>query len=401
MATIPFSRRIGRSQPQSRRPGINRVIKVFQWISGQDYFDATRPEHRRARVLNWILITLIPLIAVTELEVYFLTQGPEERRLLYFFLLSFLLGLMLLAFALIRLGKYSAAAGITVICSLLGPWGSVALEGAVHSGDYVPLVYTSLSLFLSAFLLRVGATVALSIVQFLALFVLSFMRPFVGSTDWPSLLAFILFTSVLSIVFTIISRKDMEQIQQQNELLADSEARMRELSVRDPLTGLYNRRFMQETLEAELEQAAQRQAALAVVMVDVDYFKRFNDTYGHVEGDGLLRLLGASFRAHIRKADVVCRYGGEEFVIILPDTNRSSALICAQRLQENARQIQIENGYLPQDLVSLSLGVAVYPMDGQNVEAILRAADDALYRAKKGGRDRIEIADGLLEYFGG
>jgi len=119
-----------------------------------------------------------------------------------------------------------------------------------------------------------------------------------------SLLAFIFFTSVLSVVPNFISRRDLEQIDQQTCQLLESEARLHELSVRDPLTGLFNRRYLEETLERELRRAARKQLPLGIIMVDVDQFKPFNDTYGHVAGDALLRQVGDSLREEAKHLHV-------------------------------------------------------------------------------------------------
>jgi diguanylate cyclase (GGDEF)-like protein len=353
--------------------------------------DRSQPEQRRARVLCLILLALIGLLGVTLVEVLAVT-GNAGSRGLYTGLILILLVLLVLAFFFNRSGHYSIAAQITVACGMAGPWGAVLLDHAILQGDYIPLVYTSLALFLAAILLPVRLTVILSAIQFLALLGLSFFLPNSHLINWPSLLAFILFTSILCIIATLVSSRDLEQIEKQIRLLAVSEAQMRELSQRDGLTGLYNRRFMEETLDQQLLSAAQKQTPVSVVMVDIDHFKNFNDLYGHIEGDAMLRLIGAVLRTHIRKSDVVCRFGGEEFVLILPDAALDAAHKRAERLREEVQRIQEENRDQIPGQITLSLGVACFPQHGQHRITLLRTADEALYRAKHAGRDRVVVA---------
>ncbi len=162
-----------------------------------------------------------------------------------------------------------------------------------------------------------------------------------------------------------------------------------EQSIRDPLTGLFNRRYMNELLEKELHRSARKGNPLGVIMLDIDFFKRFNDTYGHEAGDILLRELGGFLKAHIRGEDFACRYGGEEFVIIMPDASLESASERAGELLKDARGLTARYGGKELGPVTLSLGVAAFPRHGLTAGELMRAADSALYRAKAEGRDRV------------
>jgi len=160
-------------------------------------------------------------------------------------------------------------------------------------------------------------------------------------------------------------------------------------SIRDPLTGLFNRHFMQISLERELARAARRKQILAVFMLDLDHFKRFNDTHGHAAGDSVLKAIAEIFRSSIRTEDIACRYGGEEFTIILPD-------VTAQVAYDRAESIRraVENLRLPLDKdvygeFTVSIGIALFPEDGGASDLLLRRADQALYRAKRQGRNRV------------
>jgi len=171
--------------------------------------------------------------------------------------------------------------------------------------------------------------------------------------------------------------------------------RLRTQSVRDHLTSLFNRRYMEETLERELRRAQRNSVPLSVIMVDVDHFKRFNDDHGHDAGDALLAELGRVLRGHVRVEDVPCRVGGEEFAIVLPGAAAKDALRRAEDLREAARRLRIVHRGVSLGAVSMSLGVAAFPEHGSAADGLLRAADGALYRAKREGRDRVILADAV------
>jgi diguanylate cyclase (GGDEF)-like protein len=164
-------------------------------------------------------------------------------------------------------------------------------------------------------------------------------------------------------------------------------------SIRDSLTGLFNRHFMQIALDRELARAQRRQSILAVLMLDVDHFKQFNDTYGHGAGDAVLKAVSEIFQNSIRTEDVACRYGGEEFAIILPDVTREAAYERADTIRQRIAAIRSVSGSNVTVQITLSIGVAFYPSDGITADHLLRKADEALYRAKHGGRDQVVFAE--------
>jgi diguanylate cyclase (GGDEF)-like protein len=169
---------------------------------------------------------------------------------------------------------------------------------------------------------------------------------------------------------------------------------LRENSIRDPLTNLFNRRYMEETLDRELYRVQRAKLPLSVLMLDLDHFKRFNDTHGHEAGDSILKALGEVLQGMFRQDDVVCRWGGEEFVVILPTADASIAMHRAEQLRERVCRMQVAYGasLLPQ--TTLSIGIAVFPDHADNSAALLRNADIALYAAKNKGRNQVALADG-------
>lgn len=158
-------------------------------------------------------------------------------------------------------------------------------------------------------------------------------------------------------------------------------------SIRDPLTSLFNRRYMEETLEREIHRATRNKHPLGILMIDLDHFKNFNDTFGHEAGDTLLREVGRYLKTHIRGEDIACRYGGEEFVLILPESSLIVNLERAEQLRKGIKLLQVHLNERVLGSITFSVGVANFPMHGHTAETLLRVADEALYRAKASGRD--------------
>ncbi len=178
--------------------------------------------------------------------------------------------------------------------------------------------------------------------------------------------------------------------------LAIANLRLRESlqrqSIRDSLTGLYNRRYMEITVERELRQAQRQNHSVGFVMIDLDHFKQFNDTYGHGAGDALLSALGDYLLNNIRGGDIACRFGGDEFVLILPQANLEATAQRAENLCEGLRRITIAYKGLTLGPVTASFGVSAYPDHAIAIDPLLSLADMALYRAKDDGRNRVNIA---------
>jgi len=165
--------------------------------------------------------------------------------------------------------------------------------------------------------------------------------------------------------------------------------RLLQQSIQDSLTGLYNRLHMENTLERELTRAIRHNRSLSVVMLDIDYFKQLNDTYGHDAGDTVLQVLSRYFQTHIRSSDIACRYGGDEFTFILPETTLEDACKRMEELRVGVKRLVFDSQQQTLPSVSLSFGVSTYPQHGAFSRDLLLAADTALYHAKQTGRDRI------------
>ena len=163
-------------------------------------------------------------------------------------------------------------------------------------------------------------------------------------------------------------------------------------AIRDPLTGLYNRRYMQEFLERELHAARRKRRPLAVMMLDLDHFKRYNDNFGHSAGDQALAVVGETLLRCVRADDVACRYGGEEFALILPECSLRQATVRAEEIRSCISEYHARRSDRAADTLTVSIGVAAFDETTDRVDLLLKFADEALYEAKRAGRDRVVAA---------
>lgn len=168
---------------------------------------------------------------------------------------------------------------------------------------------------------------------------------------------------------------------------------LRHQSIRDSLTGLFNRRYMEESLDREVLRAARQRSTVGILMLDLDHFKQYNDSHGHGAGDALLRAVGQFLQVRCRREDIPCRYGGEEFILILPGAPLEIILERAERLRQEIKHLAVEFGGQTFEAVTLSVGVALWPTHGAVGQEVLHAVDAALYQAKREGRDRVVVAE--------
>ncbi len=167
---------------------------------------------------------------------------------------------------------------------------------------------------------------------------------------------------------------------------------LEEQSIRDPLTGLLNRRYLARFWERELQKATRHQRVLGVILLDIDHFKHFNDAYGHDAGDQVLQRVSSQLRANIRGSDMVCRYGGEEMLLVLPESSLEDTRERADQLRQAIAAVEMIYDGKVLDPITVSLGVAAFPLHGSTPEDLVKAADQALYQAKQEGRNRVVVA---------
>lgn len=181
-----------------------------------------------------------------------------------------------------------------------------------------------------------------------------------------------------------------DELRQRSQRMEELLSKVEFLAITDPLTGLYNRRYFESVLKKELTEQKRYGQAVSCLMIDVDHFKEVNDTHGHEAGDSVLKELGEILKSSLREVDTVARWGGEEFSIMMPHTDRKGALVTAERVLKDIRGRKFEK--LPGSPVTVSIGIACMSKEINTADKLFNAADLALYEAKRNGRNRIEIA---------
>lgn len=343
-------------------------------------------ESRRALILLGIQIALLSLLSATAVLVIII--DTSDRRVLYLALVISLLALIITALTFNLLGKYKVSAWLTTISVQLGPWVAILLDNSIIKGDFVPLIYITLSIQLCSILLSERATLLIAVVQLFSLAALVLFSPQLMVFNWASLIVFVVFIATLGIVASFATRKQMEQIEKNRKELQNDKIQLRALSLRDSLTGLFNRRYMEETLEREIGRAIRKNQELGIIMADIDEFKKINDTFGHAVGDYVICAVADILNTSIRNSDVACRYGGDEFILILPECTLNQTKDRAETISETIKNKIFCYGEMDAGSISLSFGIAVVPENGLLREEILKFADDALYAAKKGRSDK-------------
>ena len=335
------------------------------------------------KLLVFQLICLTLLIAIIVLTAL-ISHG--ERQLLYILLLCGLSIVIFFALLFNLNGKLVVSTWLTALWMVLGPWISIMLDPNVLAGDFLPLIYVALSIQLCSILLRLRMAIIITLVQLGAVSAFILFTPAWKTINWPSLITIIVCISVVGVIYSYFNKRQMDEIEKQHNQLLLEEAKLRVLSVRDSLTGLYNRRYMEETFDREIQRAIRKQQPLSVVMADIDGFKNINDTAGHVLGDKVLVKVSTFLMKSIRASDVACRFGGDEFCLILPDCTLEEGIKRANALRRAIEEFSAES----KDGIAaftLSFGVSAMPNDGMSREALLGAADIALYTSKRAGRN--------------
>jgi diguanylate cyclase (GGDEF)-like protein len=371
--------------PETRRQ-LRTFATLWRWLTEPSGLIDKRGVRYQVRALMSMLLVLIVLSLLTltlSLLGLFRKAGEPEMVGRGFRLLT-LTVILLLAFVY----------GLSRTRYFL--WAEVLTVGIVLSGTYTIAILDPQDLQFLYFMVLGGligslflSTRATAAIFFVAMVGVLLLPIFVGNTSSPNnlnALVFILAVGGLVVLANALRQRYLEQLGEDEELL-------RELSVRDPLTGLYNRRYMEEILGLEILRAERQEYPIGIIMVDIDHFKRFNDIHGHAAGDAVLSQVGSFLRKYLRASDAACRYGGEEFIFILPEASQKVTRMRAEQMREEIRNLHISFQDQTLEAVTLSIGVAVFPMNGSSGEAILKAADTALYQAKDAGRDRVIVAN--------
>jgi diguanylate cyclase (GGDEF)-like protein len=279
------------------------------------------------------------------------------------------------------------AEGAVLVCLLTGVMYAVfGARAAMHIRSF-PLTFAILPFIVWVafrFRQREVATVNALVCAMAVWFTLQGSGPFAQGTLNESLLLLLAFMCTVAATGLVLNAV-IDDRGRATEGMQNALRDLHEQAIRDPLTSLYNRRFLQDYLQRELIRARRERAPLAVIMMDLDHFKRINDRGGHPFGDQVLVETGALLKRHVRGSDIACRYGGEEFAVVLPKTTIESALRRSEEVCSAVRAERRLHG------TTASLGVALCPTHATDADALLRAADHALYQAKKAGRNQVRM----------
>ncbi len=317
-------------------------------------------------MLGIVLLALVAVLAPLSYE------NPDKKA--YVLLLILLFAMLLASMLVLHKGLYAVSASLTVAVTFFGTWGSFLINSQMLFCDFFPLVYVTGSIMIASLFLPLAATLAVIAAHGLLLVLVVLNTPILQTQNWPSFFIFILFVSLLSTIA--------------NHLIKAQLGQLRESSIRDHLTGVFNRRYFEETLINKMKREQTAGFTLGIILLDVDYFKHFNDTYGHDAGDVVLIELAALMIHHFDITVSVCRYGGDEFAILLTKTQKEELLLSAETLVKKVRNLSLMHKEKPLGPMSISCGCAVYKQ-GESTEQFIKRADQALYYAKERGRDRV------------
>ena len=292
--------------------------------------------------------------------------------------------------------RWKIAEGAILVCLLSGVMYAIFGGSVAPYSRSLPLTFAILPFVIWAafrFRQREVATANVLVCAMAVWFTLRGSGPFAQGSLNESLLLLLAF--MCTVVTTgLVLNAVLDDRRRATEGMQNALRDLHEQTIRDPLTSLYNRRFLQDYLPRELIRARRERAPLAVIMMDLDHFKRLNDRAGHQAGDQVLVETGALLKRHVRGSDIACRYGGEEFAVVLPRTTLESALRRGEEIRSAVRAERRLRG------VTASLGVALCPAHATDAEDLLRAADKALYEAKRAGRNQVRIFGDPTEHAG-
>jgi len=318
-------------------------------------------------MLGIVLIALLAVLAPLSYE------NPDKMA--YVLLLLLLFAMLLASMLVLHMGLYAVSASLTVAVTFFGTWGSFLINSQMLFYDFFPLVYVTGSIMISSLFLPLAATLAVIATHSLLLILVVLNTPILQTQNWPSFFIFILFVSMISTIANQLIKTQMKQLQ--------------ESSIRDHLTGLFNRRYFEETLKNKLKRVQDSKTSVGIILLDVDHFKHFNDTFGHDAGDAVLTELANLMIHHFDITASICRYGGDEFAILLSKTQKEELVLLAQALVKKVRSLSVMHKGKSLGNMTISCGCAMYNNSIETIEQFIKRADQALYQAKERGRDQV------------
>src|SRR5262245_740077 len=277
----------------------------------------------------------------------------------------------------------------------------LAFSGGTGTSSPFPPTFTILPFMIWAafrFSQRIVTTASAFVSAAAVYYTVNGIGPFPLWSLNEALLTLLAFISTIVVTGLVLSALRIERARALHEL-ERMLIGLREQAITDPLTGLYNRRYLWEFLRREWVRARRKNESLAVIMIDLDHFKRINDAHGHQAGDFVLVAVAGLLRNQIRSSDIVCRYGGEEFALVLPEASVENVRLRAEHIRAAIKGLDLTHQGVPLARITASLGVALFPHHADSPDSLIRAADEALYEAKRVGRDRTVFSPPLRREF--
>ena len=329
----------------------------------------------REKFLRWLLFSILVLLLLEMVLISSLYKTINNEGAAYYYLITLLILLCAISLYFTLRKNYESASYLTMLMTIMGTWGAVIIEYSYNSLEFFPIIFVSLNVVFSSILLPLSFTILLSIFQVIGVYLILISNSQISIGITASFVSFILMISVLSIITSYINKVYIRQL--------------KENSIKDHLTGLFNRRYFDEILDYWIQKAHSKKNTFGVILIDVDNFKSYNDTYGHHSGDKLLQYISAFLVRSVDLHDIVCRYGGDEFAIIITEPTHEFMYEIASSITSSINEIDFSTIGFGFNHVTLSMGLAFFPVHGLNRTELMRHADKNLMRAKEMGKNQV------------
>ena len=381
---------------------MNILPKIWQTLTAPHPSIQDIEQRQQSQLLAGLVISLIFTSLIASSLLIKLSGGISSTVIGLWSSIAFIL----IVYFINRSGYYRVSATLFVGFNL-----AVTCIMPVLTGELAWLFFTTMVLLLSAMLLP-GFTVPAFFICFFAQIMLAIFFPLSTSMSNTGILIVYIIIGSLVMVFmnhrirlernrqqelenrvterTVELSGANEKMQEQLQKINVLQEKLREEAIRDPLTGLFNRRYLDDTLIREIARAQRENYDISFMLLDIDHFKQINDLYGHSAGDIVLITLSRELKSQIRVADIPCRLGGEEFLLVLPGMSEEMSRLRSEHFRKQIESMRIPHAGNSLNL-TVSMGIASYPKNGEGWEALYHAADQALYRAKPKGRNRVEF----------
>ncbi len=330
----------------------------------------------RGTFLSWLL-PFILLILIYELYLVYLYPKGNNEKGLFYILLSFFLILSIVAFYFTLKGKNGISSYLTIIIATAGTWGSVLVEYFSGKLEFFPLIFISINVVLSSLLVATVFTTILSVLQIIGLYVVFDATTPIVRAEWGNFMAYILIISILSIGTSYIIGTHIRQL--------------KDRAIKDYLTGLFSRRYFDETLNTMIQRSSSDETNFGVILIDVDNFKRYNDAYGHYVGDKILQTVSQFLSDEVEDKDLVFRHGGDEFSIIIKDTTHENLYTKAQAMIDTIDHLDFSDFGFDFNHLTLSMGIALFPTNGTTEIDLMQHADRRLFASKAMGKNQVSF----------